>query len=170
MAKPEIRPIRVEGNIAYITLTKGYEAVIDAADVPLVEGVNWMAAVRGTVVYAVRIARQDGVRRAIYLHRILGPEGAEDQLDHADGDGLNNRRCNLRPATHAQNQWNKGVTKRNKVGMKGVSWHPINQKWRARIRVNGRNTHLGFFDTPEEAHEAHRNAADQFRGEFSRSE
>lgn len=169
MADKKVRPIRAEGNVAYITLTKGYEAVIDAADVAMVEGVNWAAAVRGTVVYATRIVRQDGTRRAIYLHRALAAAG-ESQLDHVDGDGLNNRRVNLRPATHAQNQWNKGVSKRNRVGLKGVSWHPINQKWRARIRLNGRNTHLGFFETPEAAHEAYRTAADKARGAFARSE
>jgi hypothetical protein len=86
-----IRPIRVEGNVAFVPLTKGRESVIDAADVHLVEGFNWFAHVRGGGAYACSL-RLSPKRKHIILHRIImgDPDGLE--IDHIDGDGLNNRR------------------------------------------------------------------------------
>lgn len=71
MAKYQIRPIRIEGNVAYIPLTRGFEAVIDAADVPLVDGRNWCAAVKPNATYAVRKEKRDGKIVGMHLHRVI---------------------------------------------------------------------------------------------------
>lgn len=67
------RPIRVEGDIAYVPLTKGYVAIIDVEDVPLVQGQNWCAKRSGKTVYAMRKAPRDinGKQSSIHLHRVL---------------------------------------------------------------------------------------------------
>ena len=109
-----IREIRIEGNIAYVPLTKGYEAVIDAEDVHLVAGRAWHAKVTKTKAGEVRSVyasamtlRVDGKAKNIWLHRVI--LGLTDGLlfaDHIDGDGLNNRRSNLRVATPSENRKN----------------------------------------------------------------
>lgn len=169
-----IRPIRIDGDVAFIPLTQGYEAVVDLASLPLVQGRNWRAEVRrrkdGTVrtVYAVR---EDclgaGKSRTVLMHRLIAatPDGFE--TDHRDGDGLNNRSVNLRTATKAQNMHNMRIPARNSTGFKGVCFYKPTGKWRARIKANGVETHLGFFDAPELAAYAYAKASERLHGQYS---
>lgn len=168
MASKAIRPIRVEGQLAYVPLTQGYEAVIDAADVHLVEGCSWHVQVRDHTVYVIRNDYSTGKQRTIRMHRVLmgKPEGFE--VDHIDGDGLNNRRSNLRVATKAQNQHNQRLARHNTSGFKGVGWHKRVGKWAARITLQGKMRHLGYFGTPEEASAAYASASKNLHGEFGR--
>lgn len=165
MAKP-IRPIRIEGDLAYITLTKGYTAVIDAADVPLVSDGNWTALVVKHTVYARRVLGPTGNQRAYYLHRVIvgSPEGLE--IDHWDRNGLNNRRGNLRLATPEENRRNQGLSVKNRSGFKGVGWDKDAGKWRARIMVKSKLIHLGMFDIKEDAAAAYAKASAELHGEF----
>lgn len=169
MPRIPLRPIRIQGSIACVPLTRGYEAVIDVDDVSLVEGCNWSARVTPRSVYAARADYSGPERRTIYLHRTLmgEPEGLE--VDHRDGDGLNNRRANLREATRSQNQHNRRIRTDISSGFKGVYWNKRGQKWRAFIRINGKEKHLGYFTTPEEAHAAYCAASDKYHGEFGRT-
>lgn len=164
------REIRIEGDIAYVPLTKGFEAVIDVDDVPLVSMFNWHARVKpGASSYAAfRIVRPDGVRADILMHRLIAQTPDHLDTDHRDGNGLNNRRSNLRNATKSQNMHNARQRVDNSSGYKGVCWHKKKSKWVARIRLNGRQHHLGYFSTPQDAHEAYRQASDRMHGEFSR--
>ena len=162
------RPIRVDGDLAYITLTKGYEAVIDAADVHLVDGFNWYANTDGHTVYAQRGAYANGAQKTTRLHRVLMGVHGDLLVDHIDGDGLNNRRSNLRVATHAQNQRNQRLVKRNSSGFKGVSWDKEERNWLAQIRVDGNSRKLGRYKTPEQAHAAYCAASLKIYGEFAR--
>lgn len=165
-----IRPIRVEGQLAYVPLTKGYEAIINAADVPLVKEYNWSACVRSRSVYAVRTDNTGLTPRKVLLHRLLMSEPQGLEIDHRDGNGLNNRRKNLRSATHSENTYNRRVNKNNTSGLKGVYWYKRAQKWMARIGVNGNREYLGLFETPEEAHAAYCAASRKLHGEFGRVE
>ena len=181
MAKHTNRQSRVDGDLAYIPLTQGYEAIIDAADVPLVSGVNWMAHVTryrdGTIrcVYAYRntptIQRTNGKNPPIYLHRVLTEAPVSDTVDHRDGNGLNNRRngdqCNLRLATREQNSQNRRVSRtKTSSGVKGVCWHDQEKKWWARIRSKGKSHSLGLFGTIEDAAKAYARASASLHGEF----
>ena len=89
-------------------------------------------------------------------------------LDHKNGDPLDNRIENLRPATRAEN--NRNVTKRssNTSGYKGVSFFKSSGKWRAAIRVNGASLHIGYYDTPEDAHQAYCDKGRELHGDFFR--
>lgn len=175
MPKKHIRPIRVDGQLAYVTLTKGYAAVIDAADVPLVEGFNWTAMVKKRrdgeprSVYATRNDRSGQKQRSVLLHRVIAgtPEGMD--TDHIDGDGLNNRRSNLRHATTSQNIQNQRIAMHNTSGVKGVHWFKRDEKWRAEIQTHGKTRHLGLFETIEAAAAAYARASAELHGAFGRT-
>lgn len=170
----KIRPIRVEGNIAYITLTQGHIATIDAADVPLVEGFNWYARCKyrrdGSLrtAYAARSIRE--IRRVILLHREIMQPPDNMQVDHIDGDGLDNRRANMRIVTRQQNQRNMRTPCNNSSGAKGVSWHYQTKKWQAHIRLNGKGHYLGLFYSIQEAAAAYAAASKKYHGVWGRVE
>ncbi len=85
--------------------------------------------------------------------------------DHRNHDTLDNRRQNLRPATMEQNNQNRRIQKAKQVHFKGVV--ASQNKWRARIRANGKIFNLGTFPTPEDAHMAYVTAAQRLHGEFA---
>jgi hypothetical protein len=87
--------------------------------------------------------------------------------EHEDGDGLNNRIRNIRDSTQAQNVRNTKKKTNNKSGFKGVCFRKDIQKWGASIQTDGKQKHLGYFETPEDAHEFYCLAADMLHGEFS---
>jgi hypothetical protein len=91
------------------------------------------------------------------------------EVDHINGNGLDNRRCNLRLASGRQNKMNMPMYRNNKSGHKGVTWHRHVEKWRATIRVNDKYRHLGYFDTAEEAARAYDKAAVELFGEFAKT-
>ena len=163
-----IRPIRIDGNTAYVPLTKGYEAIIDAADVPLVDAWNWTAIVGLSNVYAFRSYWRDKNKRTVYLHRAIMGEPDGLQVDHINCNGLDNRRVNLRLATRSQNQHNRGASSNNTSGFKGVTWHEGNKKWQAQIAFCGKHKYLGGYDTAEAAHAAYAEASSKYHGEFRR--
>lgn len=164
-----IRQIRMDGNIAYVPLTQGYEAVIDVADVPLVEGWNWYAQVRPHTIYAKRIDGAGQSRFTVHLHRVVMESPDELEVDHRDGNGLNNRRGNLRLATRSQNNQNRNTGVNNTSGYKGVTWHKAKGKWNARIKINGKRRNLGYFSNPESAAAAYAAASSELHGEFGRT-
>lgn len=85
--------------------------------------------------------------------------------DHINRNKLDNRRCNLRPATDSQNSCNQGIQKNNTSGYKGVHWSY--GKWRAVIGVNGKKIYLGSYNDPKEAARAYNKAALKYHGEFA---
>jgi hypothetical protein len=169
----KIREIRIDGNIAYVLLTQGYEAIIDAEDVHLVAGCNWSAAQKGGTVYAQRTDCSGPKQKTIMLHRIIMGDPIGLDVDHRDGNGLNNRRRgdfgNLRVATPYQNQSNRGAQKNNTSGFKGVTLHRQMGKWQAQIGAGGVKKYLGIFETPEAAHDAYVKASAELHGEFGRT-
>ena len=116
-------------------------------------------------------ARVDG--KTYRVHRLVWfwMTGAwpKEQIDHIDGDKLNNRWSNLREATHSENQHNRGIISTNTSGYKGVYWYRSRGKWRAQISFDRRNPKvLGYFDNIEDAAAAYAKAAREFHGEFAR--
>ena len=165
-----IRQVRIEGNIAYVPLTREYEAIIDAADLSLVNSYNWYAKVCKNTVYAVRTDRSESKQRDVYMHRVIMGEPGGFDVDHLDRNGLNNSRKNLRQATKAQNQHNAGVRSDNTSGFKGVGFYKHTAKWVARIRICGKQKHIGYYDSPEQAHAAYCKASAKYHGDFGRVE
>lgn len=106
----------------------------------------------------------------IILERILNRELLDTEfVDHINGDRLDNRRENLRLATKIENGRNSKQREDNQSGFKGVSRYRVGfDKWRARIRVDKKEIHLGVFETKEDAYQAYREAAIKYFGEFAR--
>ena len=94
----------------------------------------------------------------------------EAEIDHKDGNRLNNRWDNLREASHNENMWNMKRRRDNASGFKGVTWDKHRRKWTAHIKIDGRHIRLGLFRTPEAAHEAYKAKAIELFGEFARLE
>lgn len=165
------KKIRIVEDLAYVPLTKGLEAVIDASDVDLVGAFKWFARIKKDATsYAVRRAiGSDGQTFDVYMHRVIAQTPAEFDTDHIDGNGLNNRRSNLRYATKSQNMHNARKRKDNTSGFKGVCWHKSSGKWMARIRLGGKQHHIGSFSTVQAAHEAYSQMASRLHGEFARA-
>ena len=171
MAFIGIRPLRFEGNVAYVPLSQGYEAVIEAEDAPIVGTRNWNALVHPSGrVYAVSKYRLGGEQwRTVFLHRTILIAGSGYDIDHVNGDGLDCRLSNLRQATRSQNLMNSRRRSTSKSGYKGVSFVARHGHWRAEIKIEGKTKYLGSFPTPDEAHEAYVSAASQIFGQFARS-
>ena len=89
------------------------------------------------------------------------------EIDHIDGNGLNNRFNNLRLATRGQNKANSRVNRNNKLAIKGVC--KFKNRYKAQIWVTGTCIHLGYFDTPEEASAAYGKAAEKHFGDYARA-
>lgn len=103
------------------------------------------------------------------MHRlILGITDPKIQVDHKDGNGLNNQRSNLRIATHAENMFNRSSSKNSTSSYLGVSWNTANRRWLAAIKRNGITTHLGSFKDEKLAALAYNKASLEMTGEFAR--
>lgn len=162
------RPIRVEGDLGFVSLAGDLTAVIDASDVPLVSGYCWLAHKGRYTNYAGRTDYTCGKKRWQMMHRLIMdcPDGMV--VDHIDGDGLNNRRSNLRLALPSQNASNRKRHSNNTSGHTGVYFHQRDGDWRARISVNGSRRHLGSFSCQEAAMAAYAEASAALHGEFRR--
>lgn len=149
-----------------IPLSQGLVALVDDEDADLVLSAGkWSAARRRNTFYAVRQARRpDGTKYILKMHRFLT---GHERTDHRNGDGLDNRRSNLRHATNAENLRNRGATSQNTSGFKGVGLNQRSGRWRASIKIDGRQIHLGMHATPEDAARAYDAAARQHFGEFA---
>ncbi len=154
-----------------IPLTRGYVALVDDEDAGL-SGLKWSADVSRGTVYAIRRSyTADGRVTTERLHRVVVHAKSGDHVDHVNGNGLDNRRSNLRVATYRQNAENQGRRKGNTSGFKGVSRDARNPNmpWVARLRSgNGRRIHVGSYASPEDAARAYDRAAAIHHGPFAR--
>ena len=152
-------------SVRLIPLTQGKNAVVDAAAYDWLMQWNWSAHKLRYQWYAYRSEITKGVLICIAMHRaILNTEAPE--VDHCDGDGLNNRRSNLRECTVAQNQWNARMLRTNTSGYKGVSFDRRRSKWTAQASHNNKHIYLGSFSTPADAAVAYQTYCRKERGDF----
>lgn len=110
---------------------------------------------------------ENGVRKQIKLHRLILPAPAGCHIDHINGDGLDNRRQNLRIVTPQMNQANSRKRTEGTSRFKGVCWHSQGKKWRASIVINNRQIHLGLFTDEIEAARAYDKKALELFGEHA---
>ena len=157
-----------------IPLTQGKTTRIDDEDFDAVIEAGsqhpWHAHKSENTFYAARTVPDPdnpGKQSTQFLHRFLRPGAA--QVDHKDGDGLNNQSENLREATDTQNQANQKKQSRPTSSVfKGVSLNINTKSWMARIRVKGILLHLGYYESEEDAAHVYDYAARIYFGEFAR--
>lgn len=146
-------------------------ALVDDCDFKHLIKYNWAAVVSHGNLYALRrkLKSDKGARiqRSISMHCHLIQTRKGFEIDHRDGNGLNNQRSNLRACTHQQNMRNMRRPSNNTSGYKGVSKCPESSTWRAYITVNRRQKHLGCFRLKIEAAHAYDSAARKYYGEFA---
>ncbi len=159
-----------------IPLTKGYTAIVSPEDIDLLN-FKWYAETKQGVwktQYARRsISNGDNVKRKEFMHRavmrrVMGRDLLSSEfIDHINGDGLDNRRENLRLASHTENNQNRRINRNNTSGYKGVYWNKNEGKWRARIMAHGKRHVLGQFVSIIDAAKAYNDAALKYYGEFA---
>jgi hypothetical protein len=162
---------------ASVSLSCGCIALVDAADLPRVDGISWTVNVRrrvatdgepGTGRYtsvAARIHLGHGARKNLKLHRYILDAPPAVLVDHINGDPLDNRRANLRFVDHSGNAANRRP--HGSSGYKGVSFDKKSGMWSANIKKDCRQRYLGLFSTPEQAAEAYDIAARELFGQFA---
>lgn len=146
-------------------------AIVDDEDYDRLTQWSWYAQSHRRTVYAVREERINGRRRHRFMHSAILPPEGDRYPDHINGNGLDNRRCNLRLGTTTQN--NQNAQKRRDAvhsHYKGVGRDLRNntKPWKAEIKANNRRIWIGTFSTELEAALAYDEAAKQYHGEFAR--
>jgi hypothetical protein len=142
-----------------IPLSQGKFAKVDDEDFEELSKYKWHYQNYG---YAIRYG-------GILMHRQIVSTPLGMDTDHKDLDGLNNCKSNLRICNRHQNKGNMKMLVGNTSGFKGITFCKDMGKWRAKIKTNHRNYHLGYFRSPDEAARAYDDAAVKYFGEFART-
>lgn len=139
--------------------------LVDDTDAELVSRYTWFSAKRRNTFYARAWDGGYKTGKMVYMHRLL--TGSVGIVDHRNGNGLDNRRDNLRVATNSQNMANQRKT-RGSSQYKGVCLNKRNGKWKAQIQKDGNNVFIGdAFPTELEAAMAYNATAHRLFGEFA---
>ena len=156
----------------YIELSKGYKAIVDDSDFEMLSGFAWHVVLTRNPgrIYASHSQWYPEIKKLkqISMHRmILGMSTPNTPIDHADGNGLNNQRANLRWATRTQNSANRRKQKNNTSGYPGVSFNKRSKKWAAYIQKDGKMIGLGLFKTIEKAVKCRRAKSKELFGDYA---
>ena len=150
----------------YLELSGGYKTLVDDSYYNELLEHSWQSLKIKDKVYAARTTKEGSTE---YLHRRLTKVKAGLEVDHIDGDGLNNQLNNLRVVTQSQNQRNAKRSSANTSGFKGVSFNSVRKLWEGYLYLDREKISFGFFSSPEEASEVVEKNRPTVHGEFGRS-
>jgi hypothetical protein len=154
-----------------------HEVLYDAEDEDKINKYNWYVSKQQYCFYVrTHIPHPDGGftrggrrrQTTLEMHRLVAGTPKGMSTDHINGDGLDNRKQNLRICTTAENGRNRGKSKNNTSGFKGVSWHKNRKIWYVHIRHNKKLMHIGSFKDKEEAARAYDRKAIELHGKFAK--
>ena len=156
-------------NMKKIQLTKNKFALVDDDMFEYLNQFRWHYNKGRGVGRAQRsTSRKDpGGKTSIFMHRSIMNVPKDMQIDHINGNGLDNRIVNLRVCTNVENNRNKNVIKRNTSGITGVSWNKNYQKWHTYIKSNYQHIFLGYFSDKKDAIKVRKQAEEKYFGEFA---
>lgn len=164
-----------KSNEKYAVVTiKGYNILVDYDDLDKVYGHGWnvdkIAIAKKNLFYFTSEQTIDGIRVKLRLHRLIMKCERNDgkYIDHINGNTLDNRKCNLRICTNAENVRSRKVRKDSSSGHRGVTFYKQTNRWVAYIGINYKKINLGYYDTMDEAVEARAKAVKKYHGDFAR--
>jgi len=151
-----------------IPLTQGKYAIVDPEDFERLNKHKWFAVKSSNTFYAGRTIKAGKKFISVRMHReIIHPPG-HLLVDHINHNGLDNRKANLRPATCAQNTYNRRQFRKDKTSKyTGVSWRKHKKKWVVIICYKRKNIIVGYFKDEKQAAKAYDKAAKKYHGEFA---
>lgn len=154
-----------------IQLTQGKVAIVDDKWFSVLKKFNWYAKNHKGIYYAYRrkLKSENWTTDKIPMHRYImlleNQDITNKIIDHKNGDGLDNRKNNLRICNTAQNGMNR--RKKKNADYKGISWHKHANKWISSIKYNGKSIHLGYFTNKVDAAQAYDQAATKYYKNFA---
>ena len=151
--------------IKKIKLTQSKETFIDSEDYEKIKSYNWYYHSSG---YAACKQKINNIWKTILLHRVIMNCPNNKQIDHINGNGLDNRKENLRICTHAENGRNTKKRKGTTSKYKGIYWYKALSKWSVRIRFNYKWIFIGYFNDEKEAAKAYNEKAKELFGKFAK--
>jgi uncharacterized Rmd1/YagE family protein len=149
-----------------IKLTQGQFAIVDEEDYYYLNEFKWYFYRRRNQVYAKTCVTINKKRVHLLMHRLI-MDASKKCVDHINGNGLDNRKSNLRLCERHENALNRVINYNNVSGYKGVSWFKVVKKWRAQIQYKKVVYHLGCFEKRIDAAKAYNEAAIKYHGEFA---
>ena len=156
-----------EGTMKVI-FRNGTECIFDSEDYEKLKEYRWRLIRGRTNLYAGAETYGSETKRVL-MHRLVMNCPEDMVVDHINGDGLDNRKENLRVATRSQNSKNRKVNSNNTSGYKGVTFDQTSGSYRASIMCDYEIIHLGLFSTAEEAAQAYADASAKYHGEYGRT-
>lgn len=146
-----------------IELSKGLQAIVDDDDYEVISAHKWYAHsdTRGKTYAATRIMGD-----LVYMHRLILDSEDDKKIDHINGNGLDNRKENLRATSALENSRNKSKQKNTSSKYKGVT--KVSNGWKAHISINNKDIHIGYFKTEDDAARAYDSRAIEEFGEHAK--
>ena len=144
------------------TINTNQEFYFDLEDYDKIKDYCWTEKIEKNG-YRRLVSRDANNKKEIRIHQVI----LGSNYDHINRNTFDNRKCNLRPASHSENMKNRSISKNNSSGITGVYQHSINKKWCSQIVVDSKPLYLGYFDSKEQAIITRLKAEKEYYGDFA---
>lgn len=155
--------------VKQIQLTRNQIALVDDEDFEYLSSYKWQACKNGYADRSIsRLVSGKNCSKRSYMHREIMGNPGRLEVDHKNGNRLDNRKSNLRLCSRAQNQMNRIKSSNKTSKYKGVSWQKCANKWMVYIKIDQKRYYLGIFISEKEAAKSYNKAAMKNFGKFAK--